>query len=88
MLQNLFLWQKYNDTETRHLAEKQQIDKVKRYLAVDADDPTRIVNRYLNSWWLHDSEQLIIPSYAFVPEDYLTIHRPQVSILLLTRCFV
>ena len=52
------------------------------YLKVDTNDTTCIVDAYFNGWWLLDAEELDFPSYAFNPYEYLAVHWPQVSTML------
>lgn len=80
MLQQRMIWcTTNNDPEGIHFSEKDYIAGIQRYLDVDTDDPTRIVDGYLNAWWWGDCNAPAFPSYAFDPYDYLEIHRPQVS---------
>ena len=46
---------------------------------VDADDPTRIVDGYINAWWWSDYTQPDFALYAFDPHDHMELHQPQVS---------
>jgi hypothetical protein len=52
-------------------------------MEVDGDDPTCIVDTYLDTWWHDTSNPAKIPSYAYDPYDYLEIHHTQVSNILL-----
>jgi len=66
----------------KEFQEVDYIASIATYLEVDANDPTHIVDAYFNSWWLLDAEALDFPSYAFDPYEYLVVHRPQVSTML------
>jgi len=65
--------------------EFQKVDYIagiETYFEVGTNDPTHIVDAYFNAWWLLDAEELDFPSYAFNPYEYLVVHQPQVSTML------
>ena len=83
MLQQRVVWcTTSNDPEGIQFSEVEYIAGIQRYLEVDADDPTRIVQGYINAWWRSDDNQPDFPLYAFDPHDHLAVHRPQVSNML------
>jgi len=80
MLQQWVVWcATSNDNEGIQFSEREYIASIERYLAVDADDPTRIVDGYINAWWWSDHTQPDFALYAFDPHDHMELHRPQVS---------
>jgi hypothetical protein len=73
-----------NDPEGQNFPELEYIPAIQRYLKVDADDPTRIVDSYINSWWSKQNDPENDNSYPFASHDFLMVHRPQVSNMLLS----
>jgi len=67
---------------TKEFQEVDYIASIETYLKVNANDPTCIVDAYFNGWWLLDAKELGFPSYAFDPYEYLVVHQPQVSTML------
>jgi hypothetical protein len=89
MLQQWMVWcTSQPDPEGLHFPETDYIDGIRRYLDVDADDPTRIVEGYLNGWWWVGTNAPSVPTYAFNPEQYLAGHRPQVCGMFLVFYFL
>ena len=79
MLQQQVVWcTTSNDPEGIQFPELEYVVGIQRYLEVDMDDPTQIVNGYINAWWWDDGKELDFLSYAFDPHDYLAVHQPQV----------
>ena len=85
MLQTPFLWWENpdNDADAIRSLEYNYITSIQRYLKVDGDDPTCIVDDYVNAWWKEDYrvDEVNLCSYVFnVPHtEHLAVHRPQVS---------
>ena len=81
MMQQPFMRRdKDNNGQSTRPAELEYITGLEKYLEVDVDDPTRIVDGYVNAWWWRQHyDDLELPSYVFVPQEYLEVHRPQVS---------
>lgn len=78
MLQERARWCTSHDPQCLEFLETTFVAGIQRYLKVDADDPTRSVDAYLKAWWLNVGDELDFPSYAFDPQEYLEVHRPQV----------
>jgi hypothetical protein len=83
MMQERALWFTSDDPQGLNFVETAFVAGIQRHLEVDADDPTRIVDGYLKAWWLNVGDEVDFPSYAFDPHEYLEVHRPQVSNMLL-----
>jgi hypothetical protein len=85
MLQQRMVWcTTNNDPDGVYFPELEYIAGIQRYLEVDPDDPTRIVDAYINAWWWGDyNAPPAFPSYAFDPHEYLELHQPQVSNMLI-----
>jgi hypothetical protein len=73
-----------NDLPGIPFSELEYISGIQRYLEVDADDPTRIVDTYVNAWWHGECDGDNFIAYAFAPREYLEVHRPQVSNMFLS----
>ena len=67
-----------NNPEGIQFPELEYVVDIQRYLEVDMDDPTQIVNRYINAWWWDNGKEPDFALYTFDPHDYLVDHRPQV----------
>jgi hypothetical protein len=84
MLQERTLWcGENNDPEGENFPELEYIPGIQRYLEVDADDATRSVDAYDHAWWQGDRGEPTVLSYAFEPYNFLALHRPQVSNVLI-----
>jgi hypothetical protein len=84
MLQGWAMWCSSSDNpDGTQFSEVEFVAGIQRYLEVDSDDPTRIVDGYLHAWWIDEGCHLDFPSYGFDPHDYLELHRPQVSNMFL-----
>ena len=74
----------HNDPEGKDFLELEYIPAIQRYLKVNADDPTHIADSYINSWWSKQNDPENYNSYPFAPHDFLVVHQPQVSNMLLS----
>jgi hypothetical protein len=80
MMQEPFQWwDPKHGADAIQSAELEHIAGIQRYLEVDGDDPTRIVDGYLNAWWHGEVLDQNLESYIFGPHEHLAVHRPQVS---------
>ena len=68
-----------NDHEGIQFLELEYIASIERYLVVDADDPTCIVDDYINAWWWSDYTQPDFALYAVNLHDNMKLHWPWVS---------
>jgi hypothetical protein len=79
MMEEWALYFTSDDLQGLNFVETVFVAGLQSYLEVDANDPTCIVDGYLKGWWLNVGDEVDFPSYAFNPQEYLEVHRPQVS---------